>query len=353
MATTLLQQPTKPEKMNRKGFLGGSDIASILGISPWKTAYELWEEKTTEWIEPSSEERDKVLRRGKKLEPMVIEMLQEEHNVWVTDRNQVHVDPEYPFLRAEIDYNYVADRNLVERMTNDEDTRATEGFYEVGAYLRTPLANIGNGDVKTVHPYAAGEWGQEGTDEFPAYYGAQFQFGMMINGAQTCMVAALIGADDLRVYQVDRDEEIIAYIREKAVDFWFNHVLKNVPPGIQSSEDASKVLSRFEGFAWAGNEQVWKDVKTIKGIKEAEKRLEAKREALSITVKTALAHAAYERGVDGDSKKFAILGPNGKPIVTWNEQETGRIAVKLLRAEHPDIAESFTETTKHRVLLTK
>jgi putative phage-type endonuclease len=311
--------------MNRKGFLGGSDIAAILGISPWKTAYELWQEKTTDWQEESSEERDKVLRRGKKLEPMVIEMLQEEHDVWVIDRNQIHVDKEFPFLRAEIDFEYVMDGG----------------------------GTVANGDIKTVHPRAAGDWGIEGSDEFPAYYGAQFQFGLMVTGRTHTKVGALIGADDLRVYEVDRDDQIIAYIRKAAVDFWFNHVIASVPPGIKSSEDASKVLSRFEGFAWAGNEEVWKQLGILKGVKEAQKRLEATREGLEIAVKTSLANAASENGVEGDSQKFAILGPDGKPAVTWNSQQTNRIAVKLLRAEHPDIAELFTETTTTRVLRTK
>jgi predicted phage-related endonuclease len=175
----------------------------------------------------------------------------------------------------------------------------------------------------------------------------------MVTGRAHTKVGALIGADDLRVYEVDRDEPIIAYIRKAAVDFWFNHVIAGVPPGIKSSEDASKVLSRFEGFAWAGNEEVWKQLGILKGVKEAQKRLEATREGLEIAVKTALANAASEKGVEGDSTKFAILGPDGKPAVTWNSQQTNRIAVKLLRAEHPDIAELFTETTTTRVLRTK
>ena len=32
--------------MNRLGFLGGSDAAAALGLSPWKTPVELWLEKT-------------------------------------------------------------------------------------------------------------------------------------------------------------------------------------------------------------------------------------------------------------------------------------------------------------------
>ena len=33
-------------KERQKG-IGGSDVAAILGMSPWRTPYQVWEEKTT------------------------------------------------------------------------------------------------------------------------------------------------------------------------------------------------------------------------------------------------------------------------------------------------------------------
>lgn len=348
MAATVMQQT---EKMDRKGFIGGSDVASILGISPWKTAYELWEEKTTDWQEPSSEERDKVLRRGKKLEPMVIEMLQEERNVWVVDRNQVYSDSEYPFLRAEIDYEYILDNDLVERVSKDSQPR--HGLYEFGFSLRTPPDNIGNGDVKTVHPFAAKDWGEEGTDEVPAYYVAQFQHGLMVKKRDICMVAALIGADDLRVYEVRRDQEIIDFIRQACLNFWHEHVLKNVPPPPQNDDDVKKLLSRFEGFAWEADPDTQACISRIKGIKEAEKRLLSKREGMEFQVKNSLLSAAKAKSVDGDSSKFTITDGSGKALLTWNTQQSLRTDVKKFQASLPDLAAMFTKTTSTRVLLMK
>ncbi len=124
---------------DRRGVLGGSDIASILGVSPFRSAYEVWEEKTAEefvppFVEP---EREKLYRRGKRLEPWVMEMLEEEQGIKIWRRNQRYIDPEYPFMTCEIDFEYWDDEGL------------------------------NNGDIKTVSPFAAGDWGSEDTDEFP------------------------------------------------------------------------------------------------------------------------------------------------------------------------------------------
>jgi putative phage-type endonuclease len=314
--------------VNRTGFIGGSDIASILGVSPWKSAYELWEEKTSGWQQESSEARDRVLNRGKKLEPLVIEMLQEERDVWIWERNQVHVDPEHPFLRAEIDFEYVIPERADER-------------------------DLGNGDVKTVHPMAAKDWGAEGTDEFPIYYAAQFQFGLMVTGRQVCMVAALIGADDLRVYSIQRDEELIAHIRKAAVDFWYSNIANNVPPPVQTSEDAEKMLSRFQGFAVEADEPTQRELRIIKGIKQAETRLTEKRESLELKVKTRLVQAALDKGVEGEADKFAFVGTNGKPLMTWNQQTTSRLSQKRVKEEFPSVYQQCVEDSTFRVLRVK
>lgn len=351
---TILEHAKLAPPRSRQGYIGGSDIASILGVSPWKTAYELWEEKTSGWVEATTEAREKVLNRGKKLEPIVLEMLQEEKDVWILDRNQIHVDPEHAFLTAEIDYEYVVDHDLVEKVERDEDTGYQPGFYEIANRHRTVIANIGNGDVKTVHPFAAKDWGEEGTDGFPVYYCAQFQFGLMVTGRQVCMVAALIGADDLRVYEVRRDEDLIALIREKAVNFWFENIVKLVPPPVQTAEDAVKILRKFQGFVVEADPETIREVAVIKGIKEAEKRLCKKREDLELSVKTKLVIAAEYGASPGEPGNLAILGPDKrKPLLTWNQQTVSRVSQERLKTEFPSVYQQVLEPSTFRVLRVK
>src|SRR5262249_24409635 len=149
----------------------------------------------------------------------VIELLEEERGIFVQKRNQRYVDPECDFMTCEIDFEYMDDSGLC------------------------------NGDVKTVSPFAAHEWGEEGTEQISLHYCLQFHWGLMITGRQKCLVGALIGADDLRVYEVTRDDQLISEIGQRASRFWTEHVLTGVPPASQTSSDAQKALAKYGGFA--------------------------------------------------------------------------------------------------------
>lgn len=46
-------------KERQKG-IGGSDVAAILGMSPWRTPYQVWEEKTTP-IDETAEEDARII----------------------------------------------------------------------------------------------------------------------------------------------------------------------------------------------------------------------------------------------------------------------------------------------------
>lgn len=273
---------------DRRLYVGGSDVASIFGVSPWKSAFALYEEKIADeppsWaIEPETEKR---LRRGKRLEPWIMEMLEDEHGILVLRRNQRYTDAEYPFMSCEVDFEYTDDSSLC------------------------------NGEIKTVSPFAAGEWGDEGTDEIPLYYCLQALWGLAITERPKTLIAGMIGADDLRVYFVNRDEELIVEMRRRVVEFWQEHVIKRVPPPPQDLQDTNKILARYGGFVSAGNEQVWHAVKRLKGIRAAEKRLKDAKEEYELSIKRHLVIAAESLGVPGKLDKAIINGPDGKKVCT-------------------------------------
>lgn len=93
-------------EMNRMGFIGGSDVAAILGVSPFKTPHELWLQKTgrapREEVTP---EQQKRFDRGHRLEPVVLQMLidrlqDDGHEVELLQRNKYYEDAEHPFMRC-------------------------------------------------------------------------------------------------------------------------------------------------------------------------------------------------------------------------------------------------------------
>lgn len=178
---------------DRTKYLGGSDIAAILGISPWKTATDLWLDKIKPRIEGTGNAAAK--RRGTRLEPYIVDMIREEHGLEIIARGNRYVDADVPYFAAEIDAE-TADENV---------------------------------EIKTVHPFKARDWGELDTDELPLHYVAQVQWGLGIRRRQRCRVFALIG-DDLRPYVVERDDETIDAMRARAREFWERYVLPQEPP---------------------------------------------------------------------------------------------------------------------------
>lgn len=303
MATATINEQKIEPKLDRRMFLGGSDIAAIFGVSPWKTAYELWEEKTAEeLVEPTVEpQREKLYRRGKRFEPWVIELLEEETGIFVVKRNQRYVDFEHEFMACEIDFEYMGELGLC------------------------------NGDVKTISPFAAHDWGEEGTDEIPLYYCLQFMWGMMVTGRPSTLVAAMIGADDLRIYEVKRDEELIGEIRRRAIAFWNDNVLVKEPPPPATIGDTHKILSKFGGFVSKGSESVWATIQQLREVKAAQKELKTQCEKYEMEIKQALVIEAEALGVEGTPDRFVILGPNGTKMASLTKQH--RAAYQVAESE--------------------
>lgn len=176
---------------DRTKFIGGSDIAAVLGISPWKTTVDLWLDKTT----PRADNASQVKRRGNRLEPYIADMITSEFGLQLVKRNERYRDERVPYFAAEID-------------------------------AETDTENV---EIKTVHPFKAGDWGTADTDELPIHYVAQAQWGLGVTGRSLCHVFPLIG-DDLRHYRVERDDETIEALRAKASEFWTKFVEPRVRP---------------------------------------------------------------------------------------------------------------------------
>lgn len=284
---------------DRRSTIGGSDVAAIFGVSPWKTAFDLYEEKTAaEFVQPTVEpQREKLFRRGKFLEPWVLKMLESERDIFIVKHNQRYEDPEYPWMSCEIDFEYQSDAGLC------------------------------NGDVKTVSPFAAGDWGEEGTDDIPISYCLQFMFGLMVTGRPSCLVAVLIGADDLRVYEVKRDEELIAEIRRRVVQFWTDNVLAKVPPPPQTIGDTNKILFKHGGFVSPGDEVVWESVTKLREVKAQLKALESEKTEHELAIKRYLVVQAEAMQVVGSPKKFILNDSSGKALVTVGMQHRSAYSV--------------------------
>jgi putative phage-type endonuclease len=298
-----MNAPIAVGQLDRQTYIGSSDTAAILGISPWKTPLDVYLDKVQPRVEITDPDKLRVLNRGKRMEPYVIDLLAEETGLEIVCRNERYIDTEYNFLAAEIDAEAASGENI---------------------------------EIKTVSPFKAKEWGEQQSDEIPVHYAAQAMHALMITGRALCVFGVLIGADDFRIYRIERDDVTIAAIRAKEIAFW-KRVQDRNPPDPSTVSDVFRLFGTHDsGTAIAANEAIQADVLALKSLKADAKSLEGLIAMREDRIKLYMGDAA-------------ILTMNGTPSITWKEQQSKRFDQAAFKADHPDLFEKFTKVAANRV----
>lgn len=316
----------EPITLDRTRFLGGTDMAALYGVSKWKTPLQVWAEKTRrDAYREQDPARMKVLNRGKRLEPVVVAMLREDYGLDIVAVNERYTHPGHSFLSVEIDFEW----------------RVTEHALAAFPWL-APLepGSIQNGEVKTVHPFVAREWGDMETDEVPIHYAAQSMTGLAVTGRDVCLYATLVGVDDLTFYAVRRDQETIDALIAKAVDFWTHYVLTDTPPDPETFEDLKFLYARDNGQAIEATSDILTKLAEFRELSDQAKRIQERRDALKFDIQAFM-------------EPNAILTAKGVPVATWKSQSSNHLNGKALAQAHPDIAAAYRTTCETRVFRLK
>ncbi|HXR88824.1 MAG TPA: YqaJ viral recombinase family protein [Steroidobacteraceae bacterium] len=303
----------------RRKYLGGSDIAAMLGCAPpnWRrnTPLALYLDKI-EPPKPDTQGRS-YKRRGKRWEAVVGEMLIEKleergHKVEIVTANKRYRDPDFNFFACEIDYEI--------RLDGEEE--------------------ITNVELKTVHPYKVAEWGEEDTDASPVWYTAQGQWGLGITRRRRCIIAPLFGADEIRVYPMLAANDVIADIRETGRKFWTENVLARVPPLPGGLIDLARLFPNDCGRTvdFANNEAFVDALTELRAADEDFDRAKTRWDAAEFVAKEIMGEVAV-----------ATIG--GHKACSWKTQKDRRVDVTRLKEERPDIYNEFLREADIRKFL--
>lgn len=298
----------RPVTTGPRYYLGGGNAAGILGVSPYKSPLDEYLVITAA-NEEISPQQSAFFKRRKALEPFAAEVFGQVTGLHITARNTRYVDSDHAFIRAEIDFE-----------TSDG----------------------GNGETKTVHPLAAQDWGDSGSDEIPVYVTAQAMHGLMVTGRPHVWIHALVGLDDDRIYRIERDDELIAGIRAREVAFWIEHILPLVPPEPMTVGDLRLLYPRDSGrvIDVASEDPIAQDVERWRAAKTVLKVTEAECDEIEKRLKLFLRDAT-------------LLTIDGKSALTWKAQNDTRFDQRAFAASHPDLIEAFKSTKTIRVLRQK
>ena len=272
----------------RRKTVGCSEIAAVLGLNPWKSAFTIYQEKRGEVSDTIESD---VMTWGKTMELSLRQAYSDISGRTVRVPDTILINPKFPFMGASLDG--IAANRVVEIKTS----RSSRG------------------------------WGQPGTAEIPEYYLTQVQGYLAVTELPVADVIVSISGAPPVIYEVPEDKELQQMIIEACRAFW-QRVIDGNPPDIVSYADAvSKFgLSSSAGIVYADAEVV-ATVEALRQIKEQAASLEEQEDALKAKCVVAL-------GENGD----ALVDTNGRVLVTYKLAK-GRETVdsKALLIGNPEI----------------
>jgi putative phage-type endonuclease len=282
--------------------IGGSDAPVILGLSKWKTAFELWLEKTGQSTLPDTD--SEAAYWGSKLEALVAEEFVVREGKKVRRVNAVLRHPKYEWMLANIDRRVVGENAILE--------------------------------CKTTSAWLHGEWKD---DEIPDAYIVQCQHYMAVTGAEKAYIAVLIGGNQYKCKVVHRDDELINIIIEAERHFWEFNVLGNNPPALDGSSAAERFLK--ERYSRAQDGKVVELPPTYRARIEELLAIKARISELEQQQKT------IENELKNELKD-AESGLVGGYVVNWKSITSNRFDQKTFQTEHPDLYSQYIKPSTSR-----
>lgn len=169
----------------RAGGIGGSEIAAVMGLSPWTSKFSLWHQKKGT-IQAENIDDQPHIEWGHRLEDVVARKFAETH-------------PDY-------------------RLRTGGTWRNRARPWQIANPDRL-LTGGGLLEVKTSNANAAWEWGEHLTDTIPVHYRCQVMWYMDTLGLDSAWLAVLIGGNDYREYRVLYHEADALAMRAAAEEF--------------------------------------------------------------------------------------------------------------------------------------
>lgn len=292
--------------IHRRGGIGSSDVASILGLNPYETPYQAW--MRFRGMSPHKEETQ-AMKMGHLLEPIVATLFVEATGAQIDPESigdVIYIDPERKHFRASPDRIYTMDE--------------TQGILE----CKSTRLSVSTEDV-------------------PRSWMAQLQYQMMVTGIHSGHIAWLKDGRDFGFVPLVYSPEFGEWMREEVERFYIDCVIGDQQPDPYSGQDIALRYPRHEeGLILQADENALRTWERATEVKASIKALESEYQALTDSLKLTLgAHEALEYA--------------GKTLCTYKAgKDRTTFDGKRFQAEHPEIAEAYLSSQRaSRTLLIK
>lgn len=285
----------------RRHYIGGSDAGAVLGLDDYASPTSVWAEKTGR---VPGFDGNLTTRVGAHLEELVAQLFTDETGKKVRRKNRMLVNEDYPFACADVDRLVVGEKALLE--------------------------------IKTTNSFPVMKRVRGG--EYPERWYCQMTHYLAVTGLQKAYLAVLVNCRELRIFELERDEEEIAALMDAERDFWENHVLAGKAPAPDGSDATTETIGTIYRESGGGSVELFGRgglLKEYDGLRAERKAMDERMAEIENVIKADMGGA--ERGeVEG----FKVL---------WKSQVRRTFDSKKFTGDHPELApvldKYYKETT--------
>lgn len=287
----------------RRGSIGGSDAAALLGLNEYQSRFALWAEKSGKYV-PEVAEDNEAIRLGNDLEQYVADRFTEATGKRVRRLNAILKNDKYPFAHANIDRDVIGENAGLECKTTSNYNIAKD--------------------------CTAGK--------IPFRYYCQCAHYMMVTEAERWYLGVLCFGRGFYHFVIERDEAEIRALEAAEKDFW-QQVEEGKAPDIDGTSSTAEAVRMIFDKSDPAREidltAMQTNLLTLSKLKAQQKDLEAMIEAQQTQIMAYMGEA--ERGsCDGFT-------------VTWKSQSRKTFDRKKFETENGAIPEKYYKHGTSRV----
>lgn len=327
----------------RRTGIGGSDVAAILGLSPYKTPLDVWNDKLGLF---EDHEQSEAAYWGTTLEDTVAKEFQKRTGYKVQRVDHQFRDPDNSWMICNIDRAIINPKiaSRVRPLKNEKEIQTYAELTGVERPINTDIAF----EAKTASTFMSSLWGPsqeleiqqhniKTEHEIPLYYETQVQWYCGILKLRGMFLGVLIGGADYRMYWIDARPDVFQVIKEKCSRFWNENVLKKIPPDPINIDDVLQLYGKSNGKAVEAQGELAIDYGEYARIAGEIKELKKQQDALKTKIAISM-------------KDNEILTLDGKKVLTYKTQTSKRFDSDSFKQEHLNDYFDYLKESSTRVM---
>lgn len=285
----------------RESGIGSSEVATIVGLNPWETPYQLWRRKRG--LDPSKTESF-AMKAGHYLEDAVAQFWHDETGCDIIKRSAIDwliVNSEKPYMRVSPDRTYW--------LNGLPHNNANKGILE----CKTTQMSID-------------------PDDLPKHWFCQVQYQLGVAELEQGSLAWLCSGREFGYKNLSFVPDFFAYLCEEVDRFWVDNIQGGKEPEATSVQDVVLKYNRHtDGKVIEISDEIFEAYNKLKGVKTEIEALKERQTELEDKIKLGF----------GDAEAISY---GGQTIATWKAPKPSqKFDEKAFKSAQPELFSKFTK----------